>query len=174
MPIEISEQQFAQFKELLGGGDEVTADTVVAKLADRLTTAAATDKKLSDAQAQITALSAAAPRKTDPEILADRADLAAQKVAMKLEAGKITKAQHDRLLSMIGSGTTAAEWLLSRQSGGRQPIDVIMEVLDLNPSLNGTRTGIQTLARATPDADDAAAAVDKEFIKKRLANIGRR
>lgn len=172
VPIEINEQQFARFKELLGGGDDVTAETVVAKLADRLTGAADLDRKLSDAQAQITTLSAAAPRKTDPEILADRADLAAQKVAMKLDAGKITKAQHDRLLSMLGAGTaTPAEWLLSRQTGGKQAIDAFLEVLDLNTPLAGVRTGVQTLARSTPDGDDAKDG-DPGFVKSRVQAIG--
>ena len=171
VPIEISEQQFARFKELLGGGDDVTAETVVAKLADKLSVAGETERKLSDAEARVVALSAAAPKKTDPEILADRADLAAQKVAMKLDAGKISKAQHDRLLSMIGAGTNAAEWLLSRQTGGKQPIDVFLEVLDLNPSLNGTRTGVQTLSRATPDSGDDTAG-NADFVKSRVQALG--
>lgn len=175
-----------KLREAIGAGkeqsDEQVLTAAVAKLGEGKTAADALQlsrTKIDGYDALLTRAETAErkvlelSRDPDPDVLADRADLMAQKIDLCLSRGQCTKQQADLMLGMLKDGDKPHALMLSRSGPSGTPIDAMLKVLELNQSLTGfQRTEGQPVARQTPGAGGEAKPITPERKQELLAMAG--
>lgn len=157
----------SQLREITGSAKETPDDQVIALACSRLketktaldaattakTTAEAEVATLKTAKTAADAKVLELSRAPDPSILADAADLKAQRIDLALERGQCSKAQADLLKGALKDGDKPAALMLSKSGTHGTPIDLCLKVLELNKGFTGIMTGNQPL----PDPSSAEA-----------------
>lgn len=181
MPTTISEPAFLKFKELLGG-DGITTDNVVEKLTERLSKAdpqvETLKQQLSRTEAELVEAKKLSrgdePVKIDPEVLADRAEIARGKIELSVERGDMPPAIGKKLAAAIAPEAKGIGFMLSRSAElGNRPVDFVLDLFKESKLgvKAGTRTGVQTLSRGEADDNKPTDGYDAEWAKQRAKAI---
>lgn len=172
-----------KLREVIGAAKEITDEQVIATAVTELTSRAtaltlsktAGDKSANDLQAAVTRADTAEAKvlqlsKTpDPEILADRAANKVERIDLCLSKGKCSAAQANRLKEALKDGDKPAAMILSKSGAYGTPIDLMLEVLEMNTPLTGlSLSRVQQL----PDPNNPVQTVTDERKKELLAHVG--
>ena len=192
--IQISQEQFDKIKTALGGGDNVTPDTLVETITNTLTANAQAveanaskllsvsaerdeaNAKLATAEARVLEFSASASRQPDPFVLTERASVASEAIANLRDSGHITPACAEALTKSLVTDNKPNVRLLSAGEGEIPAYKPILAALKLNTVRHlGNSAGLQTLNPPTeePKTAEQREAEQKAELKRRLDAIGK-
>lgn len=181
----MTDEQIAKLREIMGAGDDLTADNALSRVAERFTgfadEKAALTKQIADLTAKVETLKAddkgEAASKIDPELIDDRAEATEERLDALAEKGKILPAVAASLkTALCGEPGKRNAYMLSKRLSktdsavSRQVIDALEQN---DPVKLGEQTASQTraLSRQTPgETDDAP---DPKDIEARGASARR-
>lgn len=191
--IQISQEQFDKIKTALGGGDNVTPDTLVETITNTLTANAQAveanaskllsvsaerdeaNAKLATAEARVLEFSASASRQPDPFVLTERASVASEAIANLRDGGHITPACAEALTKSLVTDNKPNVRLLSAGEGEIPAYKPILAALKLNTVRHlGNSAGLQTLnppTEETKTAEQREAELEAE-LKRRKERLG--
>jgi hypothetical protein len=190
MPAQFSQEQFDTLKAKLGGGENVTPETLYATLLESLDTKAASivdsaSKLLSltaerdearaalvTAETKVREFSTSAPNATDPIVMSDRAESFADLLGGVRDAGHITPACAEKLAKLRITDNKPDVRLLSSSNGEPPIYKALIEALKLNKVMEfgaSARAQVLNLPNDPPPSDPKA---DDEAFKKRLRDAG--
>jgi len=180
----MNEAQLKRIRELLGAGDDLTAENALDRIDARLKELAKgkvdAETKLATLEARIKALEAKGDKDAalDPDVEGDLVEAAETRLDGLVAAGKIDPATKDKLAAcLIGPAADRHVYALSRRASGR-PTALAREVLDAlagnAPPPLGEKTKGQRIdaSRATPGESAPDAAAQKATIDRMAAAGG--
>jgi len=172
----MDEQTLAAIKELLGAGDDITAENALSRLKERFSEQreqlSALQTKVTDLEGKLEASKTKESKKPASSIDRNLAEqmgaTAEQQLSLLVEAGKITPAVKDKLCaSLVGEAGKRNIMALSIGDNSEPSLlTKIVEALKENSVVElNERTGVQVLSREVPGAnleDEAKAQKDVE------------
>lgn len=191
--IQLSQEQFDKIKTALGGGDNVTPDTLVDSITTALSTVTQTVEanaskllsvtaerdeakaKLVATEAKVLEFSASATRQPDSFVMNERANVASEAIANLRDAGHITTACADALTKSLITDNKPNVRLLSADAGEVPAYKPILAALKLNKVMQfGNAAGLQILNPSneeTKTAEQREADLEAE-LKRRKERLG--
>jgi hypothetical protein len=184
-PMPLNEQLVKSLRQRLGAADDVAEDKLVeqavAKLGEVIPKLAEAEPALALSRTQadtITTLTrerdaaktalAAANKAPDLDILKESAANKVEKIELLLSKGKCTKPQAEKLKKALADGDKPSVLMLSKTGPAGAPIDIAIDILDMNTPFTGTFSGMQ----GVPDPNNPNPAVTPERKKELLAHAG--
>lgn len=191
--IQLSQEQFDKLKTALGGGDNVTPDTLVETITTTLTANAQAVEanvskllsitaerdeartKLSETESKVREFSASATRQPDAFVMNERAGVASEAITNLRDGGHITTACAEALIKSLVADNKPNVRLLSADAGEVPAYKPILAALKLNTVRQlGNTANLQILNppnEETKTAEQREADLEAE-LKRRLARIG--
>lgn len=170
----ISKEVIDKITAIVGDGTAVTEENalelLLSKVADLTTAKTELESKVAELSAK-----AVQPKEGDTAMDGDTAEVVAMsmvdRVDLLLEQGKITKKQHELVLSLIGTEGKRNTLYLSAKKGvaGKSVASSVIDILKEGQSITGTKTGVQTLSHAVASKDEKpfdAEAAAKSLLKE--------
>lgn len=181
---DMTDEQIKQLREIMGAGDDLTADNALSRIAERFkghgADLEARDKELADLKAKVETLTAevkAASRdakpEVDAEVLDDRGESAEERIDGLVSKGSILPAVAASLKPVLcGEAGKRNGYMLSRKLSGT-PQSIARMVIDAlaqnDPVKLGEQTRSQAVALSRDVPGEADANPDPEDIKQRGA-----
>ncbi|RLC38153.1 hypothetical protein DRH27_02945 [Candidatus Falkowbacteria bacterium] len=178
----MNEEMLKQIREMLGAGDDLTADNALSRVAEKITSLgeakADVDKELLNITAELEKIKANGSKTAsniDPNLAEQMGVTAETQLTLLVAAGSISPACQVALQkAMVGEKTTRNLSMLALGENGKSSnFSLIFDALKLNKIADLTeRTGLQTLSRTEPDEDNTENKPDEEMGEAMLASVG--